>query len=152
MALEMRMPILGVGVGMQMMNVIAGGSLHQHIPEDITKPLFHRDAVETNLRHIIDIVPGTRVDRIYGPGEIRVNSQHHMAVNQVANIFRVSATAPDGVVEAFESIDEDWFCLGIQWHPENETASALDMQVFEVFLDACSDVEPATIPMYRQAA
>lgn len=152
MALEMRMPILGVGVGMQMMNVIAGGSLHQHIPEDITKPLFHRDAVETNLRHIIDIVPGTRVDRIYGPGEIRVNSQHHMAVNQVANIFRVSATAPDGVVEAFESIDEDWFCLGIQWHPENETASALDMQVFEIFLDACSDVEPATVPMYRQAA
>lgn len=152
MALEMRMPILAVGAGMQMMNVIAGGTLHQHIPEDITKPLFHSDSVESTLRHIIEIVPGTRVDRIYGPGEIRVNSQHHMAVNQVAGIFRVSATAPDGVIEAYESIDEDWFCLGVQWHPENETSSALDMQVFENFLEACSDLEPATIPMYRQAA
>ena len=52
---------------------------------------------------MIEIVPGTRVDMIYGPGEIRVNSCHHQAVSRVAKGFRISATAPDGVIEAIES-------------------------------------------------
>jgi putative glutamine amidotransferase len=152
MAVERRLPILAIGVGMQTLNVICGGTLHQHIPEAFVKPLHHRDLVESTLRHTIEIVPGTRVDTIYGPGEIRVNSQHHMAVDQVAPLFRVSATAPDGVIEAYESIDDDWFCLGVQWHPENESASALDMQVFENFLAACVEPQRATLPMHRQAA
>lgn len=147
MAVEMRMPILAIGGGMQTLNVVCGGTLVQHIPDEISRPLHHRDPVETTLRHIIDIVPGTRVDHIYGPGEIRINSQHHMAIGHVAGLFRVSATAPDGVIEAYESIDDDWYCLGVQWHPENETASALDMQVFEDFLKGCSEPEPTILPM-----
>ncbi|NJL72847.1 MAG: C26 family cysteine hydrolase domain-containing family, partial [Candidatus Competibacteraceae bacterium] len=47
-------------------------------------------------------------------GEIRVNSDHHMAVDNVANCFRVCATAMDGVVEAYESVEENWWCLGVQ--------------------------------------
>ncbi len=81
----MRIPTLAIGLGMQTMNVICGGTLFQHLPEDIPRGLHHRDSVENCLRHIIDIVPGTRMDKIYGPGEIRVNSQHHMAVDQVAS-------------------------------------------------------------------
>jgi putative glutamine amidotransferase len=149
LAVEMRLPVLAIGGGMQLLNVICGGTLYQHLPEDVPKALHHRDPVELTLRHLIEIVPGTRIDRIYGPGEIRVNSQHHMAVDQVAPEFRVSAASPDGVVEAFESTDEDWFCLAVQWHPENETASALDMQVFEAFLEACSRPVPAVLPMSR---
>lgn len=152
LAVEMRIPILAIGSGMQTLNVICGGTLHQHIPEDFMKPLHHRDSVENTLRHVLDIVPGTRADKIYGPGEIRVNSQHHMAVDQVASLFKVSATCPDGVTEAYESIHEDWFCLGVQWHPENDSASALDMQVFENFLDACLEPEAAILPLQRQAA
>jgi putative glutamine amidotransferase len=152
MAVEMRLPILAVGGGMQLLNVVCGGTLHQHIPEAFPKPLHHWDNVEDGLRHIIDIVPGTRVDKIYGPGEIRVNSQHHMAVDQVAPPFKVSATCPDGVIEAFESIDDDWFCLGVQFHPESETASALDMQVFENFLESCRESKPAVLPMSSRRA
>jgi putative glutamine amidotransferase len=160
MAVDMQMPILAIGAGMQTLNVVCGGTLHQHIAEALPKPLHHRDPVESTLRHVIDIVPGTRVDKIYGPGEIRVNSQHHMAVAEVAEPFKVSATCPDGVIEAIESTDEDWYCLGVQWHPENESASALDMQVFENFLEACVDAatvraeddEPVILPMTRRAA
>lgn len=154
LAAEMKIPTLAIGVGMQEMNIVLGGTLHQHVIEDLPRALHHRDPVEDCLRHIIDIVPGTRVDKIYGPGEIRVNSQHHMAVDQLARNFRVSATAPDGVVEAYESIEEDWYCLGVQWHPENQSASALDMQVFENFLEACEEAaEPQTLPMtLRHAA
>lgn len=152
LAVKRRLPILAIGGGMQTLNVVCGGTLFQNVKEDIAKAFHHRDAVEVNLRHIIEIVPGTRMDTIYGPGEIRVNSQHHMACNQVADLFKVCATSPDGVIEAYESIDEDWFCVGVQWHPENETSSALDMQVFETFLAACAEAEPATIPMTRRAA
>lgn len=150
MAVEMRMPILAIGGGMQLLNVICGGTLYQHVPEECPRALHHYDPVEGSSRHVIEIVPGTRVDTIYGPGEIRVNSQHHQAVNTVARGFRVSATSPDGVIEAFESEDPNWFCLGVQFHPENESASALDMQVFEQFLSAILDQkQPVILPMRK---
>jgi putative glutamine amidotransferase len=148
LAYEMKIPTLAIGAGMQTLNVICGGTLFQHVPEDVLKPLHHRDPVEAINRHLIEIVPGTKMDQIYGPGEIRVNSDHHMAVDHVANCFRVSAASPDGVVEAYESIDESWFCLGVQFHPENQSASALDMQVFEAFLEGCmAQEEPAIFAM-----
>lgn len=106
---------------------------------------------------MLEIVPGTRLDAIYGPGEVRVNSAHHMAVKDLSSRFRVSATCPDGVIEAYESIEDDWFCLGVQWHPESNTASALDLQIFEAFIDAAArEAAPADIlpmnDMFRRAA
>lgn len=139
LAYEMKIPTLAVGSGMQTLNIICGGSLFQHVAEDVLKSLCHRDPVENCLRHVIEIVPGTRMDHIYGPGEIRVNSDHHMAVDQLAPVFRVSATSMDGVIEAYESIIENWWCLGVQFHPENESASALDLQVFEAFVHGVKD-------------
>ena len=76
------------------------------------------------------------MEEIYGAGEIRVNSSHHQAVRQVGAGLRVGARAPDGVIEAIESTDPHWFCVGVQWHPESETASALDLQLFECFVQA----------------
>ena len=60
-----------------------------------------------------------------------------MAVRQPGKGLRVGAKSPDGVVEAIEATDANWFCVGVQWHPESETASALDMQLFECFVQAC---------------
>ena len=51
--------------------------------------------------------------------------------------LRVGARSPDGVIEAIETTDPIWFCIGVQWHPESETASALDLQLFESFVQAC---------------
>ena len=150
-AVDMRIPILAIGSGMQILNVVCGGSLFSHVPEDVPKSILHRDSVESTLRHVLEIVPGTRVDSIYGPGEIRVNSQHHMAIHSPAEGFVVSARTPDGVIEAIEADDQGWFCLGVQWHPENTTASALDMQVFGAFLDAAIGT-PAVVPFKRKAA
>jgi putative glutamine amidotransferase len=151
-AYERRIPVLAVGLGMQMLNVVCGGTIYQHIAEAYPRPMHHFDPVEKNLRHIIEIVPETRMDEIYGPGEIRINSSHHQSVDQLATPFRASATAPDGVIEAYESILDDWYCLGMQWHPESETSSALDMQVFQHFLQACTAVEQPMILQLRHAA
>lgn len=153
MAVEMRLPILAIGAGMQLLNVVCGGTLLQHIPEDVPRAMPHRDARNEALRHIVLIEEDSRMFEIYGPLETRVNSQHHMAVDRVADLFRVSAKAPDGVVEAFESVDPTWFCIGVQWHPENETASALDIQLFNAFIEASAEAAaPMTIPFPGSAA
>ena len=55
---------------------------------------------------------------------------------RVEKTVRVAAKAPDGVIEAIESTDPNWFCVGVQWHPEAETASALDVQIFDCFVQA----------------
>ncbi|MEI8017050.1 MAG: gamma-glutamyl-gamma-aminobutyrate hydrolase family protein [Schlesneria sp.] len=152
LAVEMRLPILAIGSGMQTLNVICGGTLIQHIPEAVPRALHHRDPVERHNRHIIEIVEGTRCWDIYGPGEIRVNSEHHMAVNRLASCFKASAHAPDGVIECYESTDPEWFCLGVQWHPEDDTASALDMQVFQEFMSAAHGSEPTILKMPQRVA
>ena len=135
--LERQAPLLAIGVGMQQLNAQCGGSLYLHLPEDLPRTLPHRDPTGGPHRHAVLLEPNTRIDEIYGGGEIRVNSDHHQAVRQVGAKLRVGALSPDGVIEAIEAVDPNWFCVGIQWHPESETASALDMQLFECFMQAC---------------
>lgn len=135
--LERRLPLLAIGLGMQQVNVACGGSLHVHLPEDMPRAMPHRDPTGAPHRHLVLIEPNTRMEEIYGAGEIRVNSAHHQAVRQVGADLRIGARAPDGVIESLESTDAHWFCIGVQWHPESETASALDLQLFECFVQAC---------------
>jgi putative glutamine amidotransferase len=135
--LRRRTPLLAIGVGVQQVNVACGGNLYLHLPEELPRALPHRDPTGTPHRHAVLLEPGTRLEEIYGGGEIRVNSMHHQAVRQVGSGLRVAALAPDGVIEAIETTDDGWFCIGVQWHPEAETASALDMQLFECFIQAC---------------
>jgi putative glutamine amidotransferase len=131
---ERRIPVLGIGAGMQLLNVSQGGNLFLHIPEDRPGSLPHLDPLDPAHRHTLELVPGTILDRVYGDGELRVNSMHHMAVDEVAPGFRVSACCPDGIIEAIESTMSDWFAMGTQFHPEAATASALDVRIFEEFL------------------
>jgi putative glutamine amidotransferase len=134
--LDRQLPLLAVGVGMQQLNVACGGSLYLHLPEDLPRSLPHRDPTGGPHRHAVLLEPGSRIDEIYGGGEIRINSAHHQAVRQPGAGLRVGSVAPDGVIESIESTDPNWFCIGVQWHPESETASALDMQLFECFIQA----------------
>ncbi len=136
------MPVLGIGAGMQLLNITEGGTLFLHIPEDLPKAIPHKDPLDPAHRHGLEIVPGTVMERVYGDGELRVNSMHHMAIDDVAGSFRVSARAPDGVVEAIESADDSWVAIGTQFHPEAGSASALDVKIFEEFVIAITGVVP----------
>jgi len=91
-------------------------------------------------RHIVLLEPKTRIDDIYGGGEIRVNSSHHQAVKALGTGLRIGSKSPDDVIESIEMTDPRWFCVGVQWHPESDTASALDMQLFECFAAAAGRV------------
>jgi len=131
---ERRMPVMGVGCGMQLLNVSQGGNLSLHIAEDMPKALPHLDLMDPNHRHALVVEMGTLMERVYGEGEIRVNSMHHMAIDDAAPGFAVTARCPDGVIEAIESTMDDWFAIGTQFHPEAESASALDLRIFEEFV------------------
>ncbi|MFM8985691.1 MAG: gamma-glutamyl-gamma-aminobutyrate hydrolase family protein [Planctomycetia bacterium] len=128
------MPVLAIGSGMQLLNGTEGGTLFLHLPEDMPKAIPHKDPTDLAHRHALVVEPGTVMERVYGDGEIRVNIMHHLAIDDVAASFKVTARAPDGVVEAIESCIENWTAIGVQFHPEAETASALDVKIFEEFV------------------
>jgi len=133
---QRRMPVLGIGVGMQELNVVNGGGLYVHLPEDLPRGIPHQDPQGGVHRHTVIMDPGTRMEEIYGPGEIRVNSYHHMGIRKLAPIFRQAALAPDGLIEAFEGKDPSWWVVGVQWHPEAEGTISLDTQLIEAFVTA----------------
>jgi putative glutamine amidotransferase len=145
MVAKRRLPVFGIGTGMQLLNVSQGGNLLLHIPEDMPKALPHKDPIDPAHRHGLEVVSDSLMERVYGDGEIRVNSLHHMAVDDVAPGFRVTARCPDGVIEAIESVT-DWLAFGTQFHPEAESASALDLRIFEEFICGITgDVESLRI-------
>jgi putative glutamine amidotransferase len=117
-ALERDMPILGICGGEQLLNVVLGGTLIQHIPDEVANPLAHE---QPNPRdepgHNIAIKAGTQLRAIVGVDKLAVNSAHHQAVKTVGNGIVINALAPDGVIEGIED-PRQRFCLGVEWHPE----------------------------------
>lgn len=140
-----KMPVFGIGVGMQLINITLGGNLYLHIPDDIPNALPHKDPQDPNHRHGLLIARGSIIERVYGDGEIRVSSRHHMAIDELAPGFRITAKCADGVIEAIESTQSDWVAIGTQFHPECPAASALDLRIFEEFLDAIREQAPVQL-------
>ncbi len=112
-----QLPVLGVCRGEQIINVAFGGTLYQDIKTQYKGALRHRQTDRTcELTHTATIHENTLLSEICGAGKLEVNSFHHQAVKTPGKGMRVSANAPDGMVEAIES--ENGLVLGIQWHPE----------------------------------
>jgi len=148
-ALARGVPVLGICRGIQVLAVAAGGTLHQDLADATRARLKHRQSPSPRWArtHYVRVEPGTLLAELVGAGDLKVNSFHHQAVHLVPDGFRVSARAPDGVVEAIESAavrspggpgatapaaagsgagrpnaggsGGATFVLGVQWHPEN---------------------------------
>lgn len=135
-ALERDLPILGICGGQQLLNVVLGGTLIQHIPDEVPGCLAHEQPnPRDQAGHDVAIVPGTRLADIVGSLRIAVNSAHHQAVKAVAPGCVVNAHAEDGVVEGIEHPSRR-FCIGVQWHPEF-TISPADAALYGAFIKAC---------------
>ena len=133
--LSARKPILGICGGQQLLHVLLGGTLIQHIPDEVATPLEHEQPnPRTEPGHQVTVVAGTLLDKIAGRKEFPVNSAHHQAAKAVGDGVIVSATAPDGVIEAIEYPSLP-FCLGVQWHPEYHI-SPVDTNIFNAFVEA----------------
>lgn len=134
-ALERDMPVLGICGGQQLLHVVLGGELIQHIPDEVPEALAHE---QPNPRdepgHGVAVKPGTLLHRIVGRDSLEVNSAHHQAAKGEPEGVVINAVAPDGVIEGIEATGKS-FCLGVQWHPEYGV-SAGDSAIFDAFVKA----------------
>lgn len=134
--LKTKKPILGICGGEQLLNVVLGGTLIQHIPDEVTNCLEHEQKTPKNQpSHDISIVPGTLLHNILGLDKIAVNSTHHQAVKTIGKNVVINCQAPDGVIEGIEYTEHP-FCLGVEWHPEY-LATASDNKIIQAFIHAC---------------
>lgn len=137
-ALQRDMPILGICGGQQLLHVLLGGTLIQHIPDAIADALAHE---QPNPRdepgHTVRIVAGTRLRDIVGVDELAVNSAHHQAAKDEPAGVVVNAVASDGVIEGIEA-DGRRFCIGVQWHPEFGLSDG-DKRLFAAFIGAAAE-------------
>ncbi|MGF1593142.1 MAG: gamma-glutamyl-gamma-aminobutyrate hydrolase family protein [Kiloniellaceae bacterium] len=136
-ALERDLPLLGICGGQQLLNVVLGGTLIQHIPDEVEGALAHE---QPNPRHEpghpVALAGGALLRSICGSDEMAVNSAHHQAVKQVGPGVTVNAVAPDGVIEGIEASGYR-FCLGVQWHPEFAVSPG-DSAIFRAFVAAAA--------------
>jgi putative glutamine amidotransferase len=136
-ALAKNKPVLGICGGQQLLHVVLGGKLIQHIPDTIDKPLAHEQPNPRNeAGHTVKVARNTQLYRIVGVDELAVNSAHHQAAADAPKGVVVNATAPDGVIEGIEA-PQYRFCIGVQWHPEFHISEG-DAKLFRAFLGAAA--------------
>lgn len=133
-------PVLAICRGLQVLNVLFGGTLVQDLPAEWQNPLQHDQKVpREKASHGVRLLPESRLSALFdGRESLRVNSLHHQAVKKLAGGFQAVAVAPDGVVEAVEHEKNDRI-LGIQWHPESMAAGGdpLMQRLFRHFVEQC---------------
>jgi putative glutamine amidotransferase len=126
-------PVLGICRGLQLLNVARRGTLHQHLP-DVVGTADHAPGPGTYGRHAVAVDEGSLLARVLGRTSADVPSYHHQAVDDLGAGLTVTATAPDGTVEAVEDPSLP-FCLAVQWHPE----AGDDLSLFRALVAAARD-------------
>lgn len=131
--LKLNKPVLGICLGIQLINVALGGNLYQDIPLEIPDHLNHRE------KHKVRVEKNSLLYKIIGEEEITVMSGHHQAVKSTGKGLLPVATSPDDVIEAVEMKDYP-FLLGLQWHPERDLEDKYTVRLFKAFVDAASKI------------
>lgn len=129
-----RMPIFGICYGMQLINVLEGGTLFQDIRRDAKSTFRHR--YKKWPFHRVEIDANSHLYEIVGQHRAMVHSDHHQAVCRLAPGFKPVAFAPDGIIEAIE--DESRRIIAVQWHPERSLRSATTKRLFRTFIELCT--------------
>lgn len=132
-AMRREMPILGICGGMQLLNVMGGGSLYQDIGKEAPHPLPHDNGAKPC--HKIAVKRGTILSTVINRKELLVNSSHHQGIKTLAKHYVVNAESPDGLIEGIEHPDYP-FLLGVQWHPEYLHKEDSSRNIFKAFLKA----------------
>lgn len=141
-ALGLGLPVLAICRGIQALNVVLARRLIPDISSCLPNALTHKSpGFGVSLSHEVNVEPGSVIERAYGTRRLLVNTRHHQGMTRemIPSSLRVTAVAPDGVVEAVESVGEQ-FIVGVQWHPERrKDAFIYDISapLFAAFVEAC---------------
>jgi len=141
-AVKTSLPFLGICNGMQLINVLHGGKVIQHIPDE-GKLMDHEQSHIEGFEdyhtpyHEVRITKDSKLFSIIGEEKIKTNSSHHQAAKTAGIGLTVAAHASDGVIEAVEKTSHP-FCIGVQWHPEFSTSDA-DRKIFTSFVEAAKE-------------
>ena len=137
-AAAQKKPILAICRGMQVVNALYGGTLYQDIPSQYSNDIVHtRISSEEEKFHTVNIEKDSYLAEILGATEeVLVNTSHHQAVKDVADGFKVTAKAPDGIIEAMENQDASILC--VQWHPERLQNMEIYQNLMKAFIEKCS--------------
>lgn len=128
-------PMLCICRGLQVLNVVCGGTLHAHLPERFGDHVEHRRPPRLQTNHPVDVEPDSRLAVLLGSRHPSVCSWHHQAIDRIGADLRPVAVAADGVVEAVEHRTHDW-CFGVQWHPEMQPEDQAQQRLFAALVDA----------------
>lgn len=139
-ALKRNMPVLGICGGMQLLNVVLGGTLYQDITREVPDARDHEQKHDrTQPQHPVEVREGSLLAEAVGKGQLMVNSTHHQAVKKLGNQVVSSATSPDGITEAIES-SAHVFAVGVQWHPEYMLSNLpVHGGIYKVFIQKARD-------------
>ena len=121
------LPVLGICRGSQVINVALGGTLIEHLPDEVGEEILHRAPPRLPVAHEVTVIPGSQLAAILGKTQLKPTSWHHQAIRQPAPGLRVVASAPDGTIEAVEMPDHPWL-IAVQWHPEITAANEPEQQ------------------------
>lgn len=122
-ARRLRLPVMAICRGIQVLNVECGGSLIQDIEAQRPDALEHAGGGPRGAAvHPVEIKEGSILGLATGSTRLDVNSLHHQAIDRLGDGLRITATSPDGIIEGVESAD-DWWVLAVQWHPEEMDSS-----------------------------
>ena len=138
--IDLEMPALGICRGAQLMNVALGGTLIEHIPDEVGEEVLHRAPPREPTRHSVRLKSQSLLSRMLGCDEFEATSWHHQALRALAAGFEAVAHAPDGTIEAIEMPDHPWL-IAVQWHPELTAASdPLQQRLFDALVEATRGV------------
>jgi len=134
--IDSSIPTLGICRGAQILNVVQGGKLIEHIPDEIGEKVLHRAPPREPVTHGVKLKAGSRLAKILGRDQFDATSWHHQALRGAAAGFDAVAHAPDGTIEAIEMPSHPWM-IAVQWHPELSAASdPLQQKLFDALVEA----------------
>ena len=130
---DTRVPMLCICRGLQVLNVVCGGTLHVHLPETYGERVAHRLPPRDTSMHAVEIDPDSRLAHVLGTTRAQVRSWHHQGIDRLGEGLRAVAWAEDGVVEAVEHLEHPW-CIAVQWHPEMQLDDQVQQRIFRALI------------------
>jgi putative glutamine amidotransferase len=132
------LPVLGICYGMQLLGLVGGGRLHQHLPDDAPGAVRHLDNHGGLVEHDVQLTAGTRTAAALGlasGGSLRVRSSHHQALASTGTGWSVTARDADGLIEAIEYTGRQ-LAIGVQWHPDRAKPCTAEDGLFAALIAA----------------